>query len=205
MLPALPYFALAFGFGYLCGSIPFGVSLTRLTGGPNLRAVGSGNIGATNVLRTGRKGLAAATLVGDMLKGTAAVLLAGYILGRDFAIAAAIGAFLGHLFPVWLRFRGGKGVATYIGLLLGLAWPAAVFFCSIWLAIAALSRYSSLAALIASALTPAFLWWRGDPRDAAVFLLLSVLLWIMHRANIARLLSGTEGKIGAGKKAPSKA
>ena len=200
MLPTLLHFAIAFALGYLCGSIPFGVLLTRLTGGPDLRAVGSGNIGATNVLRTGRKGLAAATLAGDMLKGTVAVLLAGYILGHDFAIAAAIGAFLGHLFPVWLRFRGGKGVATYIGLLLGLAWPAAVFFCAVWLAIAALSRYSSLAALIASAVTPPFLWWRGDPRDAAVFLLLSVLLWIMHRANIARLLSGTEGKIGAGKK-----
>jgi glycerol-3-phosphate acyltransferase PlsY len=199
MLPTLLHFAIAFALGYLCGSIPFGVLLTRLTGGPDLRAVGSGNIGATNVLRTGRKGLAAATLAGDMLKGTVAVLLAGYILGHDFAIAAAIGAFLGHLFPVWLRFRGGKGVATYIGLLLGLAWPAAVFFCAVWLAIAALSRYSSLAALIASAVTPPFLWWRSDPRDAAVFLLLSVLLWIMHGANIARLLSGTEGKIGAGK------
>jgi glycerol-3-phosphate acyltransferase PlsY len=197
-MPALAYFA-SFAFGYLCGSIPFGVLLTRLTGGPDLRAVGSGNIGATNVLRTGRKGLAAATLCGDILKGTAAVLLTAYVLGHGCAIAAAIGAFLGHLFPVWLRFRGGKGVATYIGLLLGLAWPAAVFFCAVWLAIAGLSRYSSLAALIASAVTPAFLWWRGDPRDAAVYLLLSVLLWIMHRANIVRLLSGTEGKIGAGK------
>jgi len=200
MLQALSFYVAALVFGYLCGSIPFGVLLTRVAGGPDLRSVGSGNIGATNVLRTGRKGLAAATLLGDMLKGTAAVVIVDYLLGRDFAIAAAIGAFLGHLFPVWLRFRGGKGVATYIGLLLGLNWLAAVAFCVIWLAVAALSRYSSLAALLASALTPAFLWWRGDPRDAVLFLLLSVLLWIMHRANIARLAGGTEGKIGAGSK-----
>jgi glycerol-3-phosphate acyltransferase PlsY len=196
----LPYFVAAFVFGYLCGSIPFGVLLTRLAGGPDLRAIGSGNIGATNVLRTGRKGLAVATLLGDILKGTAAVLLTDYFLGHDFALVAAIGAFLGHLFPVWLRFRGGKGVATYIGVLLGLAWPAAIVFCAIWLAIAALTRYSSLAALIASAATPALLWWHGDVQDARVFLLLSALLWIMHRANIARLVRGTEGKIGASAK-----
>jgi glycerol-3-phosphate acyltransferase PlsY len=195
--PALAY-AAAFVFGYLCGSIPFGIVLTRLTGGPDIRAIGSGNIGATNVLRTGRKGLAAATLVGDMLKGTVAVLLTTALLGKDAAIAAAFGAFLGHLFPVWLNFRGGKGVATYIGVLLGIAWPAAIVFCAIWLVIAALTRYSSLAALIASAATPLFLWWQGDRRTAAAFLLLSVLLWIMHRANIARLLHGDEGKIGAG-------
>jgi glycerol-3-phosphate acyltransferase PlsY len=195
--PALAY-AAAFVLGYLCGSIPFGIVLTRLTGGPDIRAIGSGNIGATNVLRTGRKGLAAATLVGDMLKGTVAVLLTTAVLGKDAAIAAAFGAFLGHLFPVWLNFRGGKGVATYIGVLLGIAWPAALVFCAIWLAIAALTRYSSLAALIASAATPLFLWWQCDRRTAAAFLLLSVLLWIMHRANIARLLHGDEGKIGAG-------
>ena len=159
--PALAY-AAAFVFGYLCGSIPFGLLLTRLAGGPDIRAIGSGNIGATNVLRTGRKGLAAATLIGDMLKGTVAVLLASAVLGKDAAIAAALGAFLGHLFPVWLNFRGGKGVATYIGVLLGLAWPAAIVFCAIWLAVAALTRYSSLAALIASAATPVFLWWQGD-------------------------------------------
>ena len=188
---------LAFAFGYLCGSIPSGILLTRLAGGPDLRSIGSGNIGATNVLRTGRKGLAAATLLGDMLKGTVAVLVAASVLGHDFAIAAAVGAFIGHLFPVWLRLRGGKGVATYIGILLGIAWPAAIVFCVIWLAIAALTRYSSLAALIASAAAPAFLWWRGDGADARTFLLLSMLLWIMHRANIARLLGGTEGKIGA--------
>jgi acyl phosphate:glycerol-3-phosphate acyltransferase len=193
---ALDYLA-AFVFGYLCGSIPFGIIVTRLAGAPDLRAIGSGNIGATNVLRTGRKGLAAATLLGDVLKGTVAVLIAGAALGHDFAILAGVGAFLGHLFPVWLRFRGGKGVATYIGVLLGLAWPAAIVFCATWLAVAAAGRYSSLAALIASAVTPAFLWWRGDAADASVFLLLSVVLWIMHRANIGRLLRGTEGKIGA--------
>jgi acyl phosphate:glycerol-3-phosphate acyltransferase len=197
MVHGLPYYTLAFVFGYLCGSIPFGVLLTRFTGGPDLRGIGSGNIGATNVLRTGRKGLAAATLIGDMLKGTISVLATAYALGHAYALAAAIGAFLGHLFPVWLRFRGGKGVATYIGVLSGLAWPAAIVFCAVWLAIAATTRYSSLAALIASAVTPIFLWWRGDIVDAEVFLLLSALLWIMHRANIARLLSGTESKIGA--------
>lgn len=187
----------AFVFGYLCGSIPFGIVLTRLAGAPDLRAIGSGNIGATNVLRTGRKGLAAATLVGDVLKGVVPVLLTRTVMDHDFAIAAAVGAFLGHLFPIWLRFRGGKGVATYIGVLLGLAWPAALVFCLVWLAVAAASRYSSLAALIASAAAPVFLWWRGDFIDASVFLLLSALLWIMHRANITRLLRGKEGKIGA--------
>jgi acyl phosphate:glycerol-3-phosphate acyltransferase len=198
--PALAY-AAAFVFGYLCGSIPFGLVLTRLAGGPDIRAIGSGNIGATNVLRTGRKGLAAATLIGDMLKGTVAVLLVSAFLAKDAAIAAALGAFLGHLFPVWLNFRGGKGVATYIGVLLGLAWPAAIAFCAIWLAVAALTRYSSLAALTASAATPVFLWWQGDALIAQAFLLLTVLLWIMHRANIARLLRGDESKIGAASRA----
>jgi glycerol-3-phosphate acyltransferase PlsY len=192
-----PAFAAAFLFGYLCGSIPFGILLTRLTGGPDLRTIGSGNIGATNVLRTGRRGVAAATLAGDILKGTVAVLAAGYWLGHDYAAVAAVGAFLGHLFPVWLRFRGGKGVATYIGVLLGLAWPAALVFCAVWLAVAALFRYSSLAALAASAATPVFLWWRGDASNASLFVLLSILLWVMHRANIARLVRGTEGKIGS--------
>jgi glycerol-3-phosphate acyltransferase PlsY len=199
MPPELEY-ALSLLFGYLCGSVPFGILLTRFAGGPDLRSVGSGNIGATNVLRTGRRGLAAATLLGDMLKGTVAVLVAGYFFGQGFALAAAVGAFIGHLFPVWLRFRGGKGVATYIGLLLGVVWPAAIVFGAIWLAVAAMSRYSSLAALIASAATPAFLWWLSGGRVAAVFAFLSVLLWIMHRANIARLARGTEGKISFGAK-----
>ncbi|HZQ13829.1 MAG TPA: glycerol-3-phosphate 1-O-acyltransferase PlsY [Pseudolabrys sp.] len=189
--------ALPFLFGYLLGSIPFGVVLTRATGGPDLRSIGSGNIGATNVLRTGKKGLAAATLACDLLKGTIAVLLAAHFAGDDAALAAALGAFLGHLFPIWLRFKGGKGVATYIGVLLGLYWPGAMIFCAVWLAIAAATRYSSLAALVASALTPAALWLLNRPAAAALFLLLSVLLWLMHRANIARLLAGTEGRIGA--------
>jgi acyl phosphate:glycerol-3-phosphate acyltransferase len=187
---------LAFAFGYLLGSIPFGLLLTRAAGAPDIRAIGSGNIGATNVLRTGRKGLAAATLFCDMFKGLTAVLIAGHF-SIELALAAGLGAFLGHLFPVWLRFKGGKGVATYIGVLAGLYWPAALAFCVAWLAVAAVTRYSSLAALIASAGTPLGLWFCNQPNVAALFLLLTVLLWIMHRANIARLLDGSEGKIGA--------
>jgi glycerol-3-phosphate acyltransferase PlsY len=188
--------AAAFAFGYLLGSIPFGLLFTRAAGGPDIRAIGSGNIGATNVLRTGHKALAAATLLCDMLKGTIAVLAAAHY-GADAAIAAALGAFLGHLFPVWLKFKGGKGVATFIGLLIGLYWPAALVFCIVWLAVAGVSRYSSLAALVASAITPLAVWYFGLPRVAALFLLLTVLLWVMHRANIARLMNGSEGKIGA--------
>ncbi len=188
--------ALAFVFGYLLGSIPFGLLLTRAAGGPDIRAIGSGNIGATNVLRTGNKALAAATLLCDMLKGAVAALAAARY-GPEPALAAALGAFLGHLFPVWLKFKGGKGVATYIGLLIGLHWPAALFFCVVWLVVAAATRYSSLAALVASALTPLAIWYFGLPSVAALFLLLTVLLWFMHRANIARLLNGSEGKIGA--------
>jgi glycerol-3-phosphate acyltransferase PlsY len=190
-------FLAAFIFGYLCGSIPFGVLVMRLAGEPDVRTIGSGNIGATNVLRTGRKALAAATLLGDILKGTAAVLVANHLLGREAAMCAALGAFLGHLFPVWLHFKGGKGVATYIGLLLGLAWPAAIAFCVIWLAVAALTRYSSLAALVASTVTPLFLWWHGETTEAGLFGLLSTLLWITHRENIGRLLHGSESKIGS--------
>jgi len=194
--------ALAFAFGYLLGSIPFGLLLTRAAGGPDIRAIGSGNIGATNVLRTGRRGIAAATLLCDVLKGALAVFAAVHY-GTDAALAAGLGAFLGHLFPIWLKFKGGKGVATYIGLLIGLYWPAALVFCAIWLAVAAISRYSSLAALIASAFTPLGLWFFGRPSFAALFLLLTALLWVMHRANIARLLDGSEGKIGAKAAAPS--
>jgi acyl phosphate:glycerol-3-phosphate acyltransferase len=186
----------AFVIGYLLGSIPFGLILTRLAGTPDLRSIGSGNIGATNVLRTGRKGLAAATLLLDMLKGTAAVLIAGALSGPNAAMLAALGAFLGHLFPVWLRFRGGKGVAVYIGVLLGLFWPAALLFCAIWLATAVAFRYSSLSALVASLVTPLFLWWLGDLALATLSAGLTVLLFYMHRANIKRLLAGAEGKIG---------
>jgi acyl phosphate:glycerol-3-phosphate acyltransferase len=186
----------AFLFGYLLGSIPFGLLLTWIAGAPDVRTIGSGNIGATNVLRTGRKGLAAATLFLDMAKGTVAVVMVMALAGNSAVYAAALGAFLGHLFPVWLKFKGGKGVATYIGVLLGLYWPCALIFCAIWLAIAFAFRYSSLAALVASALTPPALWFLARPGVSALFLLLSGMLWIMHRANIQRLLEGSEGKIG---------
>jgi acyl phosphate:glycerol-3-phosphate acyltransferase len=191
--------AVAWCFGYLCGSIPFGLLLTRLAGGPDIRTVGSGNIGATNVLRTGRKGVAAATLLGDTLKGTVAVLIASHWLGRDAAIAAGFGAFLGHLFPVWLGFQGGKGVATFIGLLLGFKlWLALGVFAIVWLGIAAVTRYASLAGMTASAAMPVVLWWQGDGREALLFLVLGAMVWLKHRANIARLLDGTESKIGGG-------
>jgi glycerol-3-phosphate acyltransferase PlsY len=187
---------LALLFGYLLGSIPFGLILTRLAGTQDLRSIGSGNIGATNVLRTGRKGLAAATLICDMLKGTVAVVISGYLAGPNAAMLAALGAFLGHLFPVWLGFRGGKGVAVYIGVLLGLFWPAALVFGALWLATAASSRYSSLAALVASFVTPIFLWWFGHLALASLFAVLTMLLFYMHRENIKRLQAGTEGRIG---------
>ncbi len=194
-IDALPY-AAALIIGYLFGSIPFGLILTRCAGTPDIRSIGSGNIGATNVLRTGSKALAAGTLIGDALKGTAAVLAARYVFGPDAALVAAAGALLGHIFPVWLSFKGGKGVATYIGLLIGLAWPAAITFCLIWLAVAALSRTSSLAGLLASAAMPPVLWLLDDQRVAMLFLGLTVVVWIKHRANIARLIAGTEPKIG---------
>ncbi|MHC2461973.1 glycerol-3-phosphate 1-O-acyltransferase PlsY [Bradyrhizobium embrapense] len=186
----------AFVIGYLLGSIPFGMILTRLAGTQDLRTIGSGNIGATNVLRTGHKGLAAATLLGDMLKGTVAVIIAGSIDGPNAAMLAALGAFLGHLFPVWLKFRGGKGVATYIGVLLGLFWPAALIFAVIWIGTATTTRYSSLSALVAAFVTPLFLWWFGHNALASLFAALTLLLFYMHRENIQRLQAGTEGKIG---------
>jgi acyl phosphate:glycerol-3-phosphate acyltransferase len=190
------FLIVAFIIGYLFGSIPFGLILTRFAGTQDLRSIGSGSIGTTNVLRTGRKDLAAATLIGDMLKGTIAVIIAGYFGGPDAAMLAALGAFLGHLFPVWLRFKGGKGVAVYIGVLLGLLWPAALLFCLIWLAVAVLTRYSSLSALIASLVTPVLLWWFGHLALAALFAVLTLLVFYAHRENIRRLLAGTEGKIG---------
>jgi glycerol-3-phosphate acyltransferase PlsY len=185
-----------FLFGYLCGSIPFGLIFTKLGGTQDIRSIGSGNIGATNVLRTGRKGLAAATLSADMLKGTIAVIVAGTFAGPLGALTAALGAFLGHLFPIWLKFKGGKGVATYLGLLLGLFWPAALAFAAIWIGVALVSRYSSLAALIAGAVTPMLLFVSRQADLAAVFAVLTILLWVMHRENIVRLFEGTEGKIG---------
>lgn len=193
------YLPIALAIGYLCGSIPFGLILTRLAGTQDLRTIGSGNIGATNVLRTGRKGLAAATLLGDALKGTAAVVISGYMAGPNAAMIAGLGAFLGHLFPVWLKFRGGKGVAVYIGILIGLFWPGAIFFCLVWLATAFAFRYSSLAALAASVLTPIMLWAFGHSALAVLLSVLTLLLIYMHRENIKRLQAGTESKIGAKK------
>src|SRR5271167_1887041 len=195
-MSASAWLPVAFVLGYLLGSIPFGLILTKLAGTQDLRSIGSGNIGATNVLRTGRKGLAAATLLLDMLKGTAAVIIAGYFGGPNAAMLAALGAFLGHLFPVWLNFKGGKGVAVYIGVLIGLFWPGAVVFCVLWLATAVTSRYSSLSALVASFVTPIFLWWFGHPALASLFAVLTLLLFYMHRENIKRLRAGTEGRIG---------
>ena len=182
--------------GYLLGSIPFGLLLTRVAGLGDIRAIGSGNIGATNVLRTGRKGLAAATLLLDALKGTAAVLVAARLLGPEPALAAALGAFLGHTFPVWLGFRGGKGVATFIGVLVALDWRAGLAFAVIWLVVAFFSRYSSLSALVASAATPFVVWALGSGETALLLALLAVILWLKHRPNIARLLAGDEGRIG---------
>src|SRR5712672_2172527 len=186
----------AFVLGYLLGSIPFGLILTKLAGTQDLRSIGSGNIGATNVLRTGRKGLAAVTLLCDMLKGTVAVVLAGTYGGPEAAMLAGLAAFLGHLFPVWLNFRGGKGVAVYIGVLIGLFWPAAVVFCVLWLSTAATTRYSSLSGLVASFVTPIFLWWFGHAALAALFVVLTLLTFYVHRENIKRLQAGTEGRIG---------
>jgi len=190
----LPILALV--FGYLLGSIPFGLLLTRAAGLGDVRNIGSGNIGATNVLRTGNKGLAAATLLLDALKGTAAVLIAG-IYGPELAIAAGLGAFLGHIFPVWLGFNGGKGVATYIGVLFGLMWQAGLLFLAIWILVALALRYSSLSALTACIVTPFALWFMGRSELAILFAVLSVIVFIKHRANISRLLAGTETRIGA--------
>ncbi|RTE91627.1 MULTISPECIES: glycerol-3-phosphate 1-O-acyltransferase PlsY [Bradyrhizobium] len=190
------FLPVAFVIGYLLGSIPFGLVLTRLAGTQDIRAIGSGSIGATNVLRTGRKSLAAGTLLLDALKGTVAVLIAGYIAGPNAAMMAGLGAFLGHLFPVWLKFKGGKGVATYIGVLLGLFWPGMVVFCLLWLATAFTTRYSSLSALVAAFITPIFLWWFGHLALAALFAVLTLLLFYAHRENIKRLQAGKESRIG---------
>ncbi|WP_407050750.1 glycerol-3-phosphate 1-O-acyltransferase PlsY [Methyloraptor flagellatus] len=196
-----PGIAVLAAVGYLLGSIPFGLLITRLAGLGDIRAIGSGNIGATNVLRTGRKSLAVATLVADALKGTAAVLIARWLGGETAALVAAVGAFLGHTFPVWLGFKGGKGVATYIGVLLGLWWPFAVAFCLVWLAMAFLFRISSLSALTASVVVPAgaFLSGYANGPTAIVLALLAALVFIRHRPNIERLLAGTEPKIGGAK------
>ena len=192
--------------GYLLGSVPFGLLITRSAGLGDIRKIGSGNIGATNVLRTGRRGLAAATLILDAAKGAAAVLLARYLWGDTAAMLAGVFAFLGHCFPVWLNFKGGKGVAVFIGILLGLAWPVGLIFCLVWLVIAFAQRFSSLAALTAAVTSPIFSYVVGlyDPsidgtKLAAVAAVLALLLVYNHRANIGRLLNNTEPKIGSEK------
>jgi glycerol-3-phosphate acyltransferase PlsY len=182
--------------GYLCGSIPFGLLLTRAAGLGDVRKIGSGNIGATNVLRTGNKGLAAATLVLDALKGMIPALVAARY-GPDSGAVAGFGALLGHIFPVWLGFKGGKGVATYLGVLIGLAWKVALIFAAVWLVMAFIFRYSSLAALAACVAVPVALYLRGQPHFALAFLVMSALVFYKHRANIERLMTGTESRIGA--------
>jgi glycerol-3-phosphate acyltransferase PlsY len=189
--------ALTFLLAYLLGSIPFGLIIARALGLGDLRAIGSGNIGATNVLRTGNKAAAAATLLLDAAKGAAAVLVARALAGESAALVAALGAFLGHLFPVWLRFRGGKGVATFLGVVLALAWPVGLIACATWLAVAFASRYSSLAALVAAATVPLWLALLGPSRGIWLALALAALVFVRHHANIRRLLAGTEPRIGA--------
>jgi glycerol-3-phosphate acyltransferase PlsY len=191
--------ALTFVLAYLLGSIPFGVLVTRALGLGDLRTIGSGNIGATNVLRTGNKGAAAATLLLDAGKGAVAVLVARAIAGEQAAMVAGFAAFLGHLFPVWLGFRGGKGVATFLGTMLALAWPAGIAACLTWLATAIVFRYSSLAALVAAAATPLWLLLLGRADAVWLGVALAILVFIRHHANIRRLLDGTEPKIGKDK------
>ncbi len=189
---------LSLAIGYLLGSIPFGLILTKLAGLGDVRTIGSGNIGATNVLRTGNKALAALTLALDLLKGTAAVLIGG-LFGPYAAIAGGFGAFLGHLFPVWLGFRGGKGVATFIGVALALYWPAALGFCLVWLLVALVTRYSSLSALTASVATVLALTFLGQWPVAILFGLMTLLLYLRHAENIGRLRRGEESRIGGTK------
>ena len=185
--------------GYLLGSIPFGLVLTKLAGLGDIRQMGSGNIGATNVLRTGNKLLAALTLILDGAKGAAAVLIAAQF-GPDMAVLAGAGAFLGHLFPVWLKFRGGKGVATFLGVMLAIAWPVGIACCLTWLAVALVLRYSSLAALIAAAAAPILALAAHRPELAAAFAVMIIVIFWRHRSNIARLLKGEEPKLGGKKK-----
>ncbi|KKB78077.1 glycerol-3-phosphate acyltransferase [Devosia soli] len=194
-------FILALVLGYICGSVPFGLILTRAAGLGDIRNIGSGNIGATNVLRTGNKKVAAATLVLDALKAVLPILVARYFWGEEPAMLAAFGAFLGHCFPVWLGFKGGKGVAVMIGSLLALAWPVGLIFCAVWLLIAFTRKISSLSALTAAATAPIFAYVLGTDRLALTVLLLALLLFFQHRENIARLLKGTEPRIGGEKTA----
>lgn len=183
--------------GYLSGSVPFGLILTRMAGLGDVRSIGSGNIGATNVLRTGNKGLAAATLLLDALKGTVPALVGYNAFGVEGGVIAGFAAFLGHIFPVWLGFRGGKGVATYIGVLFGLDWRMGLLFILAWIATATITRYSSLSALVATVAIPVVQFFTGDVKIAAVAAVMTVIAWMKHRANIGRLLSGTESRIGS--------
>ena len=183
-------------FGYLCGSIPFGLILTRMAGLGDVRQIGSGNIGATNVLRTGNKKIAALTLLADALKGTVAVVAAREIIGMEAALIAGLGAFIGHLYPVWLKFKGGKGVATYLGILLGLAPLIALVFIIVWLGMAKIFRFSSLAALTAAVVVPVALYYHGRPEVASLFVVISAITILKHHENIRRLLAGTESRIG---------
>ena len=187
--------------GYLCGTIPFGLLLTRFAGLGDVRLIGSGNIGATNVLRTGNKKIAALTLLMDGLKGTVPALVFTWLYGEQAGILAGLAAFLGHLFPLWLGFKGGKGVATNIGVLLGLAWPLGLIFAGVWIAMAFFFKRSSLAALTASLLTPLWAWLLGHTALILPAVLMGAAIWLTHRANIARLLRGEEPKISLGKKA----
>ena len=200
-------FVLAAIVSYLLGSIPFGLLITQAAGLGDVRKIGSGNIGATNVLRTGRRELAALTLILDAAKGFAAVMIARYFWPGDPVYIAAIAVFLGHCFPIWLGFKGGKGVATFIGLLLGLAWPVGVIFCVVWLIIAAARRISSLAALTAAVTAPIFAysaslmdWAQDGTKLAATVALIALLVVYNHRSNIGRLIQDTEPRIGAEKK-----
>ena len=192
-------YVLVFLLSYLAGSIPFGLLITRALGLGDVRAIGSGNIGATNVLRTGNKGAAAATLLFDALKGAVPVLVAGAAGGLQAAAVAGVGAVFGHIFPVWLGFRGGKGVATFLGVTLAIAPLVGVIACLTWLAVAFLARISSLSALVAAALTPLWLWLIGPSEIAWLGIALAALIFVRHRANIRRLIAGTEPRIGARK------
>ncbi len=193
----LDLIAAALGLGYLLGSIPFGLLFSLLSGAGDIRKIGSGSIGATNVLRTGKKWAAALTLLCDAAKGAAAVLTARDLFGTDPALCAALGAFLGHLFPVWLGFKGGKGIAVSLGILLALYWPVALIALASWLAVLAAFRISSLSALVAAALTPIYMVLFHRPHEAVLAVLLAVLAVIAHRENIGRLLRGEEPRVGA--------
>lgn len=201
-MAAAPLLLVALALGYLLGSIPFGLLLTKAAGLGDIRDIGSGNIGATNALRTGNRWVAIGTLIGDAGKGAVAVLVAGLLAARTgidptwMVSIAALGAFLGHLFPVWLGFKGGKGVSTFIGILLALHWPVGLLFCATWAIVAAVSRYSSLSALVAALLTPVYLAWFDRWHLVGLGVLLVILIYIAHRDNISRLLAGTESRIG---------